>query len=334
MRVLRGLGALAHGDFQRGCVATVGVFDGVHLGHLTVLKHVVARAKDLDATPTMVTFSGHPKNVLLGHAPAKLTSLEHRLRLFKRYGIETTLVLEFNEAIRVMSAVDFVRTVLLDGLGLRELVFGFDSKFGHDRQGTPSALAPIAAKWGFTIDEVEPVRLAGRAVSSTAIREAVQLGDLDAARAMLSRPFSVLGTVVHGDKRGRDLGFPTANLDPHHEILPPRGVYAAATVIEGQLVPAVLNLGRRPTFDGSDLLIETHILDWQGDLYDRNLEVFFLQHLRGELKFDDAEALKGQIAKDVGNAKKIWREAGLDSPAAVFFPPYIRADSSVGRATD
>ncbi len=334
MRVLRGLGALPHPDAKSGCVATVGVFDGVHLGHLTVLQHVHARAKELDVTPTMVTFAGHPKNVLLGHAPAKLTSLEHRLRLFKRHGIETTLVLEFDETIREMSATDFVRKILLNGLGLRELVFGFDSKFGHDRQGTPSALAPIAAEWGFAIDEVEPVRIAGRAVSSTAIREAVQLGDLVAARSMLSRPFSVLGTVVHGDKRGRDLGFPTANLDPHHEILPPRGVYAAAIILDGEIAPAVLNLGHRPTFDGSDLLIETHVIDWSGDLYGRNLEVFFLERIRGEQRFENGRALQDQITKDVENARKIWRNAGLDSPEAVFFPPYIRADSSVGRATD
>jgi riboflavin kinase / FMN adenylyltransferase len=321
LRILDGLNALPDREAGLGCVATVGVFDGVHLGHFKVLRKVVERAVALDTRPVMVTFAGHPKSVLLGQAPPAVTSLEHRLLLFERAGIQTTLVLKFTPELKQLSAEDFVRTVLMDGMGLRELVFGFDSKFGRDRGGNPQSLRPLAKEWGFAIAEVPPVRLSGRVVSSTVIREAVQCGDLVRASSMLGRPVSLLGTVVEGDQRGRRLGFPTANLRLHHEMRPPSGVYAALVLKQEQLLPAVVNIGSRPTFGGDDLQIEAHLLDFKGNLYGQALEVFLLERLRAEKTFDDQAALIQQIKADVASGRKVldaapdhWRMPGLFLP--------------------
>ncbi len=321
MRVLRGLEALPDPARAAGCAATVGVFDGVHLGHFVVLRRVVERAAAQRVRPVMVTFAGHPKGVLLGHAPPTVTSLEHRLLLFERSGIELAAVLEFTPELRELTAGQFVRRVLIEGLGLRELVFGFDSKFGRDRGGNPESLAPLARQLGFAITEVPPLMLKGHPVSSTAVREAVTLGDLAAAATMLGRPVSVLGTVVRGDGRGLALGFPTANLDLHHELHPPEGVYAAFARVGGALRPAVINIGRRPTFDGTQRQFEVHLLNWSGDLYGRDLEVFLLEKLREERTFPDRNALTAQIGADAARAAAVaaaaprhWRIPGRYLP--------------------
>jgi len=321
LRILRGFEALPDARRAEGCAATVGVFDGVHLGHFVVLRRVVERAQGLGVQPVMVTFAGHPKEVLLGRAPATVTSLAHRLLLFERAGIAATLVLEFTAELRALTAEEFVRRVLIEGLGLRELVFGFDSKFGRDRGGNPASLTPLAKELGFGIVEVPPLRLGGRAVSSSAVREAVSLGDLHNAALMLGRPVSVLGTVVRGDGRGKSLGFPTANLDLHHELHPPEGVYAAFALLAGVLQPTVVNIGTKPTFGGGEEVVEAHLLDGAGDLYGRDLEIFFLERLRGEQSFPNPEALRAQIADDAARARAItdaapqhWRIPGTYLP--------------------
>ncbi|MAW60283.1 MAG: riboflavin biosynthesis protein RibF [Planctomycetes bacterium] len=321
MRILDGLEALPDLERDQGCVATVGVFDGVHLGHFMVLRRVVDRARELGTRPVMVTFARHPKAVLLGHAPPTITSLEHRLVLFERAGIETTLVLDFTDELRGLTAEQFVRRVLLDGLGLRELIFGFDSKFGRDRGGNPESLRPLAEELGFGIEEVQPVALGERPVSSTFVREAVQLGDLQAAARMLGRPVSLLGTVVPGDRLGRELGFPTANLRPHHELRPPHGVYLAMVLHQEQLHPAVVNIGERPSLAGKEVRIEAHLLDFEGDLYQQVLEVFLLERLRPEREFPDMDALRTAIGQDVDEARgrlpellQSWRIPGRYLP--------------------
>jgi riboflavin kinase/FMN adenylyltransferase len=293
-----------------GCVATVGVFDGVHLGHRHVLQQVIASANKRNCASVMVSFAQHPKSVLLGHAPATVTSLEHRLRLFDACGIDATLVLDFTEELRALSAADFVKQFLIDGLGLKELVFGFDSKFGHDRSGNPMSLGALSKELDFAITEIKPLRLNGRAVSSTAIREAVQLGDLVATEQMLGRPASILGTVIHGEKRGRKLGFPTANLQLHHELTPPQGVYACMVKVNGsdELVTGAVNLGMRPSFENVEPSIEVHLIDFDGDLYSQHLEVFFLEKLRDERKFTDVDDLRQQITADVNAAKNVCRK--------------------------
>ncbi len=307
MLVLDGLAALPAAFHGQGSIATVGVFDGVHLGHFHVLRKVVDSATERGMKSVMVTFASHPKSVLLGQAPATITSLGHRLLLFKRAGIDATLVLDFTPELRELTADQFTRKILLDGLDIRELVFGFDSKFGRDRGGNLKSLRPLADEVGFSLTEVPPLMVQGRAVSSTAIREAVQLGDFDKAGVMLGRPASLLGTVIRGDNRGSSLGFPTANLDLLHELQPPAGVYATMVRLVGQkpveLLPAVANLGERPTFENAGHSIEVHLLDFDGDLYGRNLEVFFLKKLREERTFPGPAELTAQIEQDVSAAR-------------------------------
>jgi riboflavin kinase/FMN adenylyltransferase len=295
-----------------GAVVSIGVFDGVHLGHRAILEANLERAQELGGCSTVVTFEGHPKRVLLGREPRTLTSLEHRLELFRRAGIEHTLVLTFSEELQQVSAEEFVRGTLVARLGARAFVLGFDSKFGRDRRGTPGLLRSL----GFDVHVVGKVLVDDRAVSSTAIREAVELGDLGAASRMLGRPVSVLGTVVRGQELGRRLGFPTANLDLHHELHPPPGVYAGRVQIlprgDGTGPPeafaAVANIGFRPTVEpgGSEApRLEVHLLDFEGDLYGRYVEFAFFARLRGEQRFDGLDELKAQIGRDVARAREI-----------------------------
>ncbi|MBM3989297.1 MAG: riboflavin biosynthesis protein RibF [Planctomycetes bacterium] len=302
-----------------GSVVSIGVFDGVHLGHQAILAANVARSRSLGAVPTVVTFAGHPKEVLLGRAPRTLTTLEHRLALFRRAGIEHAVGIEFDAELRETTAEDFAERVLVRGLATRALVLGFDSKFGRERRGTPEFLTAR----GFDVTVVPQVQVGPYGVSSTAIREAIELGDLARAQAMLGRPASVLGTVVHGDALGRRLGFPTANLDLHHELHPPPGVYygrarLGASVLEGHDGPeraAVANIGFRPTVAGGarELRIEVHLLDFAGDLYDQALEFTFLGRLRGEQRFDGVDALVAQIRRDIAEAR-----ARLGAASAAF----------------
>lgn len=291
-----------------GAVISIGVFDGVHRGHEAILAANVARAQALGAEPTVVTFRRHPKKVLLGHSPRTLTTLEHRLELFRRAGIRHTVALSFTEELRDLPAEEFARRIAVDGLGVRAFVLGFDSKFGRDREGTPEMLEGL----GFDVEVVPKVLIHGRAVSSTAIREAVELGDLDGAAAMLGRRVTVLGRVVHGNRLGTEIGFPTANLDLHHELHPPPGVYATvAHVLEEEgggrsSHPGVCNIGYRPTVSQGrpDLpQVETHLLDFEGDLYGARMELEFVAHLRSEQRFANLGELRDQIARDVEAAR-------------------------------
>lgn len=296
-----------------GSVVSVGVFDGVHLGHRAILKANVARARQLGAEPTVVTFRRHPKSLLLGRAPRTLTTLEHRLELFQRAGIEHALALTFDEALSKLSAEDFAERYLIKALGARALVLGFDSKFGHERRGTPD----LMRKLGYDVQIVEPLQIDGRAISSTAIREAVELGDSNSAERMLGRPVSVVGHVVHGEARGGTIGFPTANLDLHHELHPPVGVYACRARILGESardgtspesLRAVANIGFRPTVEAEQPphpRLEVHIFDFEGDLYGKRLEISFAKCLRGERQFESLEALVAQIKLDCAEARSV-----------------------------
>lgn len=287
-----------------GAVVSVGVFDGMHLGHRAIVQANLQRSEALGCVPTVVTFREHPKKTLLGKAPRTLTSLEHRLELFRRAGVGHVVALAFDEELRRTPAREFVEQLLLKGLGARMLVLGFDSKFGRDREGTPEYVRSL----GCEVEVVPRVKVGERAVSSTAIREAVELGDLEGAERMLGRPVAVYGDVVEGDQLGRQLGFPTANLDLHHELHPPAGVYAcfARRQREDAARPAVANIGTRPTVSSGapEPRVEVHMLDFEGELYGEFLEVEFVQRLRAEQRFPDLDALKAQIALDIGRARE------------------------------
>jgi riboflavin kinase/FMN adenylyltransferase len=296
-----------------GSVVSIGMFDGVHLGHQAILADNVAAARELGAVPTVVTFRRHPKKLLLGQAPRTLTTLDHRLELFQRAGILHTVALSFDEALRALSARDFAREIAVEGLDVRRFVLGFDSKFGNNREGTPEALQAL----GFEVEVVQKVIVNGRSVSSTVIREAVELGDLALARAMLGRPVSVFGKVVHGANLGRKIGFPTANLDIHHELHPPPGVYACRahhSPAEGATrdFDGVANIGYRPTVatEQSDLQVEVHLFDFEGDLYGERIELEFVARLRAEKRFEGIEELSRQIERDIVTAREILAGAG------------------------
>ena len=303
----------------RQAIVSIGVFDGVHLGHRAILKTNVARAREAQAVATVVTFAGHPKAVLLGHAPRTLTTLQHRLSLFRSLGVEHTLVLHFDEALRATSAERFLEEILRQGLDASHYVLGFDSKFGKDRRGH----ADFLRDQGEAVEVVERVSVAGRAVSSTAIREAVELGDLPSASSMLGRRVSIMGEVVRGDALGRTLGFPTANLNLNHELHPPAGVYAGyARVIPpggvkapGEAHAAMVNIGVRPTLSHHEPpseRVEVHLIDFDGDLYGSELEFEFVQHLRSEQTFGDLDALRTQLQRDESATLRVLAGAEPD----------------------
>lgn len=290
----------------RGATVSIGVFDGVHLGHRAILERNVARARFHGERAAVVTFAGHPKELLLGRSPRTLTSLEHRLELFARAGIELAWVLHFDERLRDLDARAFIEHLVRGPLAARRFVLGWDSKFGRDRSGTPALIAQL----GLSVEVVEQVQVGAHAVSSTKIRECIELGDLATAARLLGRPVSCLGTVVRGDQLGRLLGFPTANLDLGTELLPPHGVYAARArrAGESKLWPAVVNIGVRPTVAAaapSAPRVEVHLLEGGGDLYGATLEVEFVQRLRPEQRFDGLPALQAQIARDAAAAREL-----------------------------
>ncbi len=285
---------------------TIGMFDGMHRGHRAVLEALTQHAVAAALARVAVTFREHPKNVTLGHAPPSITSLEHRLHLLERAGVDATLVLDFNAALRALSAHEFLKRFVHEGLAARVLVLGWDSKFGRRREGTYEHVAPLAAVMGIETFAVPPVILHGRPVSSTAIREAIALGDLASAHEMLGRRPSLYGTVIAGDGRGRGLGFPTANLDLHHELLPPAGVYIVKAADEECTRLGVMNVGSRPTVShDEDVSVEVHLIDFEGDLYGRQLEVRLLAFLREERRFSGLEELRAAIARDVTRAREV-----------------------------
>lgn len=286
-------------------VATLGMFDGVHRGHQEIINSVRRLALEKRGESVVITFNRHPKTVIDKRSPSFITSLAHRLALLERLEVDHTVVLEFDPALSRMSAGDFVREVLADRLGVKYLILGFNCRFGKDREGDVTLVRGLAGKHGFEVYECPPVMYQGQAISSTAIRRAILDGDLQKAEGMLGRPVSILGTVVEKSGRGRTLGYPTANLNLHHEVRPPRGVYGTRVTWKGHDYHALTNVGLRPTFarepftsEDETLEIEVHILDFHESIYGRDLEVQFLFKIRDEVTFQSVDELKAQIEKD------------------------------------
>ncbi|HYF51583.1 MAG TPA: bifunctional riboflavin kinase/FAD synthetase [Planctomycetota bacterium] len=297
-------------------IVTIGTFDGVHCGHQSVLSTLTAWAKEEASRAGVVTFREHPRKTLAPQqrSPDMVTTLEHRLVLFEREGVAFTWVLDFTPELSKLTAREFAQLYFVERLRLRGLVMGFDSRFGSDRMGKDSpALEPLAQELGFSVRSVPPVLSPdGEIISSTKIREAIVDGRLRDAEAMLGRHVSVYGTVIKGDARGRRLGYHTANIDLGNEVRPPFGVYATVAIVDGALHNSVTNVGYRPTItqnlppgEKPDLLIETHLFDFSGDLYGRKLEVLFIEKLRDERRFHDVTELVEQIKKDEAKARAI-----------------------------
>jgi riboflavin kinase/FMN adenylyltransferase len=286
--------------------AAMGVFDGVHRGHQSVIRQAVEEAARCDGLAAAITFDLHPQSVVSpARAPLMIQPVFRRLQTIAALGVEAVLVLHFDERFSRLPAEAFLRE-LVDGLGgMHSLAVGGNFTFGHQRSGDAEALLRFGGELGFLAQIVTPVMHGGLPVSSTRIREAIRLGDFVLAASMLGRPYGMCGRVVEGDRLGRQLGFPTANLAVDGLLLPPLGVYAARVEVDGKSWPAVVNLGRRPTVASAtpELRCEAHLLDWQGDLYGRELEAVLVERLRGEEKFESLAALKTQISRDVTLAR-------------------------------
>ncbi len=305
MELIRGLHNLR--PRHRGCVATIGNFDGVHLGHQAVLGQLAEKAEQLGLPTTVVTFEPHPQEWFFpDRAPPRLTRLREKLTALRRYSVDRVLVLRFDARLAAMEAAAFVERILVDGLGVRHLVVGDDFRFGRNRAGDFAFLRAMGARHGFDVVAMHSFRIDGARVSSTRIREALAGGDMDTAEKLLGRPYRMCGRVAHGDRRGRGIGFPTANLHLHRRASPVLGVFAVEVFgVPGEPVPGVANVGVRPTVDGTRALLEVHLLDFEGDLYGRYVQVDFLHKLRDERRFASFEALRAQIRRDV-EAARAW----------------------------
>ncbi|HXG04656.1 MAG TPA: bifunctional riboflavin kinase/FAD synthetase [Candidatus Binatia bacterium] len=314
MRTIRGLESYPP-DAGPTAVA-LGVFDGVHLGHRAILARAVERGRQVGVTPVACTFDPHPLEVLQpDQAPVPISDLEERLSLIADTGIETTLVLAFTAELAAMAAEAFVKEVLLDRLQAREVVVGFNHRFGRGARGDPALLQALGERLGFQAHVVPPLTVEGVTVSSSGIRKALQEGDVERAARWLGHPYTLVGVVERGAGRGHGLGFPTANVRPTRPPLVPTGVYAAQLLLgRGVAAPAVVNIGVRPTFGESRLVVEAHVLDFSGDLYGQTVRLALLRRLREERRFPDVDALRRQIAADVAEARRQLGAADFTSP--------------------
>ncbi len=282
----------------------IGIFDGVHRGHQAILKKLLSEAKKLRASPMVVTFDPHPSVVLFPakKSPAVLMSVRHRLAFIASLGVKEALVIPFTKHFSRTPREKFLRGLLIGRAGMASLSVGNDFRFGHKASGNAVFLKSESARLGFRLSLVKPVRQGAQVVSSTRIRLLIERSELGKARRMLGRPVSVCGTVVHGRGRGKSIGFPTANLDPHHEALPPDGVYAAYGYLNGRKLKGAIHIGRRPTFGDNEKSLEVHFLDFHGNLYGREVELVFVSRLRGTQCFKSPSALVQAIRRDVRKA--------------------------------
>ena len=299
MKLIHAANELGNGS-RKVCLA-IGVFDGVHLGHQQIIRQTIADARQHDAVALVVTFDQHPNAIVApDKTPPQIFSRSQKLRAIEALGADALLEIPFDKNFSEKSGEVFIRELARDLGKIFSICVGADFVFGHRRSGNVALLKTLGAEIGFQVHGHAAVALDGETVSSTRIREAIRAGNLDAASQMLGRPYAICGRVVEGDRIGRQLGFPTANLDPTNLALPPHGVYAASAKVDGKFLRAALNIGVRPTVAaGLQLRVEAHLLDFGGDLYGTDLEVEIGAKLRAERKFSSPTELREQIARDL-----------------------------------
>jgi riboflavin kinase/FMN adenylyltransferase len=298
---------------HQGGVLTIGNFDGVHLGHQQLLANAVKEARKLQAPVTVMTFEPHPFEFFSGEnlTIPRLTRMREKCCELLSHGVDYILILPFNHALARLTASEFVTQILHDSLHPQKIIIGDDFHFGRERQGNFLLLREMGATRGFTVDAIPTVMLEGERVSSTRVRKALAEGDHALVKRLLGRPYSMLGKIRRGDQRGREFGFPTANIYLHRKLTPIRGVYTvlmhgiAETPLKG-----VANVGTRPTVDGTRTLLEVHLLDFNQDIYGRHVKVEFCEKLRDEVRFSNLDLLKQQIAKDVSAARNYFNQHG------------------------
>ena len=306
MEFIRGLHNLK--PRHRGCVATIGNFDGVHLGHQAVIGQLAERAQELKLPTLVLLFEPQPQEFFQpDKAPPRLTRLREKLQALRRFAVDRVLCLRFDRAFAALAAEEFIRRILIEGLSVRYLVVGDDFRFGANRRGDFAMLQAAGGRHGFQVVNMHTVAIDGERVSSTRVRVALAAGDLAAAEKLLGRPYRMCGRVAQGDKRGRILGFPTANIHLHRQNTPLRGVFAVEVFgLKQEPLAGVANIGTRPTVAGTRTLLEVHLLGFNADIYGAYVHVNFLHRLRDEKRFASLDELKARIAQDVEEARAFF----------------------------
>ena len=309
MRLIRGLTHLE--PLRDGCVLSIGNFDGVHLGHKAVIKKLAERGEAMSLPVVIMIFEPQPLEYFLGdNAPSRLMRLREKVIQFSKLPVDDLLILDFNQFLANYDAEQFIVDILIKKLNVKHLVVGDDFHFGKARRGNFAMLKEKGRQFGFKVEATGSYYVDGLRVSSTLIRDALGEGDLAEAEKLLGRSFSVCGRVAHGDKRGRTIGYPTANIEMFRKNTPVEGVFAVTmTGIDGREYQGVANVGTRPTFEGSSkVILETYLFEFDKEIYGHYVEVHFKQKIRNEMRFQSLDALKNQIVNDVADAKKIFAE--------------------------
>jgi riboflavin kinase/FMN adenylyltransferase len=297
--------------FDSNSVITVGTFDGVHEGHKTIIKRVVDSAREIGARSILVTFDPHPREII---NPGKkgiklLTTLEERAEILDDLGITMMVVIPFDRDFSLISSEDFIRNIIYEKIGVKKFIIGYDHQFGRNREGTKATVIKLSHDLGFKVEIIEAHDIGEITVSSTNVRNALEKeGDVDLAHRFLGRPYHIKGTVVHGDKRGKKIGFPTANVKPENrkKIIPKNGVYAVDIKVGKKVHKGMMNIGIRPTFDGSDeRTIEVNIFDFDSNIYGETVEIWFIKRIRDELRFKSVDELIEQIKNDKVIAQRL-----------------------------
>ena len=294
---------------HRGCVATIGNFDGVHLGHQTVLGQVATKAAELNLPSQVIIFEPLPREFFMAkRAPARLTRFREKVQALQRFSVDRLLCLRFDRTLAEMPAERFIERILVDGLAVRYLVVGDDFRFGKNRLGNFSLLQVCGQQHGFTVAHMHTFEVDAARVSSTRIRTALQNGQLSVAEKLLGRPYRMSGRVVHGDKLGKSIGFPTANIQLGRQVSPIKGVFAVEVFgLNSEPMYAVANVGNRPTVHGIEYRLEAHVLDFDTDIYGQQVHIDFLYKIRDEVKFESIDALKQQITADTSAARNFFK---------------------------
>lgn len=308
MELIRGLHNLR--PRHRGCVATIGNFDGVHLGHQAVIGQLAETAQALHRPTLVLLFEPQPQEFFQPRqAPPRLQRLREKLQALRRYSVDRTLCVRFDAPFAAMAPEDFIRRVLVEALGVQYLVVGDDFRFGHERRGDFAMLQAAGREYGFQVVNLHGLTIDGARVSSTRIRAALAAGDLATAEKLLGRPYRMCGRVAHGDKRGRTLGVPTANIHLHRHNTPLKGVYAVEVFgLPAEPLAGVANIGNRPTVAGTRTLLEVHLLDFDQDIYGKYVQVNFLRKLRDEQRFGSLEELTRRIRRDIAEARAFFED--------------------------
>ena len=310
MVIFRGISEIR--EKLRHPAVTIGNFDGVHLGHCEIFRRVRELAKEQGGVSVVVTFVPHPLKVIHSHKALRLiTTAVEKESLIAAAGIDYLLEIPFDRAFASIPAAEFVEQVLVGAIGVERLVIGYDYAFGRGREGDVTLLRALGERFGYAVEVLRPISNGATVYSSTAVRNMVSAGDVKGVVCVLGRHYAITGTVVHGHRRGRDLGFPTANLETEKDLFPAPGVYAVKVRLGETLLDGACNIGTNPTFGNDTVSLEVFLLDFDQDLYGREVTLFFMDRLRGEMRFPDLEALKQAIAADVDNCRAILKDARL-----------------------